>query len=122
MVPVNSDYHTRKYFSENYQQFSLAPSQMSPNTVLGLKVLKTLFHEKRLRRSASSVAFHYIMKTDKTCTTQSRDISHPSYANLNPLLSITPVHCQSKLKAVRTYGSNSVPLLSYCLRKRLSLR
>jgi hypothetical protein len=37
MVLVNSDYHTRKYFSENCLQYGLAPSKMFSNLVLGLK-------------------------------------------------------------------------------------
>jgi len=46
---------------------------------------------------------------DKTGSTQSRDTSPPPYVAMNPQLSITPVQCQSKWKAVRTNASNNVP-------------
>lgn len=58
------------------------------------------------------------MKIDKNSTKQSRDVSLPTYVNLNTRLSIIPVQCQSKWKAVSTYGSNSVPFLSSGLRKK----
>ena len=38
----------------------------------------------------------------RTVSTQSRDISPPPHVTLNSQLSITPVQCQSKWKAVRT--------------------
>ena len=55
---------------------------------------------------------------DKTSSTQSHDISPPPYITLNPQLSITPTQCRSKWKAVRTFGSNNVPLSSSPLGKK----
>jgi hypothetical protein len=40
-------------------------------------------------------------------------ISPPPYITLNPQLSITPVQCQSKWKAVRTCSSNNVQLSEF---------
>jgi hypothetical protein len=60
-----------------------------------------------------SLVCHFFLesrKLNKTSSTQSCDISPPPYIALNPHLSIIPVQCQLKEKAVRTCISNNMPL------------
>jgi len=59
MVLVNSDYHTRKYFSENYLQFGLDALKNVLQPCPRPKRLKEYrFNEEGLKSFASSVTFY----------------------------------------------------------------
>jgi hypothetical protein len=70
-------------------------------------------------RTGWKVAFFVtvFIRVTKTGSTQSHNISSPPYVNLNPESSIMSAQCQLKRTAVRTCGSNNMPLLSSWLQK-----
>jgi hypothetical protein len=86
-----------------------------------LDLLVSPSYEDLLKSFASFVIiFIRVVKLDKTRLTQLRDFSPPPYVTSNPQPSVTPVQYQSKRKAVRTFDSKNVPLLSYCVTKKKS--